>query len=265
MNKTLFKREIKANYKIVIIFLGILTMYSTMIVAMFDPKLGESLTLMAESMPQIFSAFGMTKPATTLIGFVANYLYGFILVVIPLIFIILTSNRLVTRYVDRGSMAYLLATPNTRRKIITTQAVVLMSGILTLVLYATTICIVTSSILFPGELDVKNFLLMNVGLYGLLFFFGGLCFFSSCKFNDTRYSYGFGGGLSVLFVLLQMISQVGEKFENLKYLTPLTLFNAEKLSLGDSSAILSVAILYILGLALYLIGIRIFNKKDLSL
>lgn len=265
MNKTLFKRELKANYKIVIIFLAILTMYSTMIVAMFDPKLGESLNLMLESMPDVFSAFGMSKPASTLIGFVANYLYGFILIVIPLIFIILTSNRLVTRYIDRGSMAYLLATPNKRKSIITTQAIFLMGSVLALVLYVISICGITSSIMFPGDLDIKNFLILNVGLYGMLLFFAGLCFFSSCTFNDTRLSYGLGGGLSVLFVLIQMISQVGEKFENLKYLTPLTLFSQEQLANGDSSAYLGIIVLYILGIALFIIGIKIFNKRDLSL
>lgn len=265
MNKTLFKRELKANYKIVIIFLAILTMYSTMIVAMFDPKLGESLNLMLESMPDVFSAFGMSKPAATLIGFIANYLYGFILIVIPLIFIILTSNRLVTRYIDRGSMAYLLATPNKRRSIITTQAIFLLCSLLILVLYVVGISSITSSIMFPGELDIKNYLLLNVGLYGMLLFFGGLCFFSACTFSDTRLSYGLGGGLSVMFMLFQMISQVGEKFEGLKYLTPLTLFSQDKLANGDSSAFIGVAVLYVLGIALFIIGINLFNKRDLSL
>lgn len=265
MNNTLFKREVKSNYKIAIIFLALITMYSTMIVAMFDPKLGESLKVMAESMPQLFSAFGMAEPASTLIEFIANYLYGFILVVIPMIFIIIISNRIVTRYVDRGSMAYLLATPNTRKKIITTQAIFLMVSILTLVIYATAIGLVSSQVMFAGDLDIKNYLLMNIGLYGLLFFFGGLCFFSSCYFNDSRFSLGVGGGLCVVFVLVQMLSQVGEKFENLKYLTPLTLFEASNLAVGKSEALVGVIVLYVVGIILYSAGIMVFNKKDISL
>lgn len=265
MNMTLLKKELKSNYKIALIFLAVITMYCSMIVAMFDPKLGESLKMMSESMPELFSAFGMAAPASTLTEFIANYLYGFILLVFPLIFIILLANRLVARYVDRGSMAYLLATPNKRRNIVVTQAVVMILLILILVIYATVLCIILSEVMFSGELDIKNFLVLNVGLYGLLFFFGGLCFLSSCTFNDSRFSYGVGGALCILFVLMQMVSQVGEKFEAIKYGTPLTLFRPSELILGDSNAIVSFLSLYAMGIVLYGLAIAIFNKKDLSL
>lgn len=265
MNLTLFKREIKSNYKLIIMFLGILTMYSTIIVAMFDPKLGESLQLMAESMPEFFSAFGMTKPATTLIGFIANYLYGFILIVIPMIFIIVLANKLVTRYVDRGSIAYLLATPNKRSNIIITQGIFLIVSTLILVVYVTLISIITSEMMFKGQLVIGDFIVLNIGLYGLLIFFSGLCFLSACFFNDTRYAYGVGGGLCTIFVLLQMISQAGEKAEFLKYMTPLTLFQGEKLSSGNGEGILGVIVLYGVGLAFYGAAIKIFTKKDLSI
>ena len=236
INNTLFKREIKSNYKIMLIFMALISMYSSVIVLMFDPKLGESLSIMAESMPEIFAAFGMMNAGATLIEFVANYLYGFILIVVPTICIIILGNKLIARYVDKGSMAYLLATPNKR--------------------------IGVGQIAFPGDLDIKKFLLLNVGLYGLLFFIGGMCFLSSCIFNDSRYSYGVGGGLAVVFILIQMLSQVGDKLEKLKYLTPLTLFQSDKIIAGDSSAIVYFAVLYIIGLIMYLVGIRIFMKKD---
>ena len=57
MSLTLFKREWKASWKLLAIFLAVLSLYGGMIVSMFDPKLGESLNMMAESMPQIFAAF----------------------------------------------------------------------------------------------------------------------------------------------------------------------------------------------------------------
>ncbi|WP_373897855.1 ABC transporter permease subunit [Haloimpatiens sp. FM7315] len=265
MNIILFKREFKGNYKLILIFIAVITLYSSMIVAMFDPKLGESLEIMSKSMPNLFSAFGMSKVSTTLTGFISTYLYGFILIAFPLIFIIILSNRLVALYVDKGSMAYILATPNKRRKIVLTQGLFMAISILILVIYAVLICIVVSEIMFPGKLNIKNFIFINIGLYGLLFFFGGLCFLSSCSFSDTRFSYGFGGGFSVLFVLINMLSQVGEKFENLKYLTPLTLFQSDKLGLGDTNVLKLSFILYIIGLLLYCVGGYIFTRRDLSL
>lgn len=261
----LLKKEFKCNYKIILLFLAIVTMYGSIIVAMYDPKLGNSLELMAQSMPEIFAAFGMNSSATTLIEFVTNYLYGFILIVIPLIFIILMSSRLVARYVDRGSMAYLLATPNKRIKIITTQAMVMIISLLSIVIYTTVLVIVCANMMFNEGIDIAKFTLVNIGLFGLLIFLSGMCFLSSCCFNETKLSIGVGSGLSIFFILVQMLSQVGDKMEFLKYVTPLTLFQPEKLLHQNSEAIIYMLFLYGLGIVMFVIGILIFKRKDLSL
>ncbi|MGN7763584.1 ABC transporter permease subunit [Paenibacillus sp. 22594] len=48
---------------------------------------------------------------------------------------ILTACQLVSRFVDRGSMAFLLSTPVTRRKVINAQAAVLVTGLVVLCLF----------------------------------------------------------------------------------------------------------------------------------
>lgn len=265
MNITLFKRELKSNYKILLIFLAVLTMYIVMIISMFDPKLGDSLNTLAESMPDLFAAFGMSNTSSTLLEFVANYLYGFLLIVLPLVFIIITANRLVARYIDRGSMAYLLATPNKRSKIIVTQALFLTLSCLALVLFVTILTIVCSAIMFPGDLVVDKFIILNVGLFGLLTFLSGICFCSSCIFNDTRYSYGIGSGICIAFILVKLISQVNDKSDFLKYATPLSLFNPTSIIANPSEAILPILILYVVGIVFYCIGGIVFTKKDLFL
>ena len=67
-----------------------------------------------------------------------------------------------------------------------------------------------------------------------------------------------------MFVLFQMLSQVGEEAEFLKYLTPLTLFDPKALAMGET-VWPSILALYLGGAALYGIGIFFFGKKDLSL
>ena len=67
-------------------------------------------------MPEIMSAFGMANTGSTLTEFLSNYLYGFLLLVFPMILEIILANKLVVKYVDIGSMAYLLSTPNSRNK-----------------------------------------------------------------------------------------------------------------------------------------------------
>ena len=70
-------------------------------------------------------------------------------------------------------------------------------------------------------------------------------------------------GLCILFVLLQMIAQAGDKFEGLKYATPLTLFDAGGILAGESAAIGSFVVLYGMGIVLFGVGMAVFCKRDI--
>lgn len=264
-NITLLKKEIKTNYKILLLFLALLTMYTTVIIMMFDPDLGKSLEMMAKSIPEVFAVFGMVDSGSTLIEFLANYLYGFILLVIPTICIMIIANRLVTRYIDRGSMSYLLATPHSRKEIIRTQAFMLMTTITSIVIYATTLIILVSQLSFPATLEIDKFIFINIGLLGLLLLIGSVCFFSSCLFNESKVANGVGSGVVIIFILLQMLAQVGDRFSFLKYLTPLTLFDATGIIAGNANSFVMFGILYLMAFLLFYTAITIFSKKDLPI
>ena len=264
-NLTLFKKELRSNYKVILVFLALITLYSSVIVIMFDPELGKSLDMMAQTMPELFAAFGMMEVGSTLIEFIANYLYGFILIAIPLVCVVILANRLVARYVDNGSMSYLLASPHSRMNIITTQAITLALSILFLVVFATGVIYGMSALSFPGELDVSKLIMLNVGLLAVLLFIGSICFLGSCVFNDTKKSSGLGGGVIILSILLQMLSQVGDKFEFLKYMTPLTLFDVTGIMAGSSQAYFNIGILFIGTCLMNAFAIMYFCKKDLSI
>ena len=265
MNGALFRKELKLQWKLVAVFLAVLTLYGCMIISMFDPKLGESLKVMAESMPDIFSAFGMMNAGATLTEFLANYLYGFLLVVFPMVLLLLLCNRLVARPIERGSMAYLLASPSRRAQIILTQAAVLLLSLLAVAGYVTGLYTGVSAALFPGELEVEKFLLLNAGLFGLYVFLSGVCFLAACLWGGGKLALGAGAGVCAASLLLQMVARVGEKFEFLKYCTPLTLFDPTGLIAGDSGAVSSFLILYGAGLLCYAAGTWAFCRRDLCL
>lgn len=265
MNGTLFQKEIKSNWILLVIFLAVLSVYGSMIVMMFDPKMGDSLRLMADSMPDLFAAFGMAEVGTTLLEFISGYLYGMLFVAFPGVFVIILTNRLAAKYVDNGSMAYLLAVPEKRWRIMLTQGVFLLLTLVIMVGYVTCLVLAFSEALFPGEMETAAFLRVNAGLLGLLVFLGGACFCVSCFSNESKVSSAISTGVVVYSILVQMISQVGEKFKNLKYATPLTLFNIEGLSAGNNEAWLSCVVLYIVGFVLMGIGIVRFSRRDLPL
>lgn len=265
MSIPLLKREMKSNYKILILFMGIITLYSGIITAMYDPKLGAGINALAESMPEFFAVFGMENPGVTLLDFLNNYLYGFILLIIPFICTIILSYKLVAKYIDKGSMAYLLNTHYSRSNIIFTQFIVLISGVILLVLYATVLIIVCSEIMFKGELEIEKFLMLNFGLVSLEIFLAAMCFLFACLFNEIKFSVGLGAGIGLIFFLIQMLSQVNKDIEFLKYFTPLTLFDAEKIIKYDSIGFLYIGVLWLLSGVFLTIGIKGFKKRDLPL
>ena len=74
--------------------------------------------------------------------------------------------------------------------------------------------------LFPGELDMQGLLQVNAGLFALWLAIAGLCFLSACLFSNATAALWAGGGLCILFFLMQMVSKVGDKFEFLENVNP---------------------------------------------
>lgn len=219
INMALYKREMKGSLKMLIIFLSIISMYVSIIIGMYNPEMMETLDSFYKVMPELMSAIGMNAGATSLIGFMISHLYGFILLIFPMLFCILRGNHLIAKYVDEGSMAILLASPLKRKTIAITQMFVLISGVLLLTLYITGLEIIVAQICFPKELVISELLKLNLSLLCLHLFIGGICFLASCFFSDTKHSIAFGAGIPALMYVLQMLANAGEKVDIIKYFT----------------------------------------------
>lgn len=264
LNLTLYKREMKKSLLTLGIFAAIMTLYVTVIIGMYDPDMMDSLDQWTELLPQIMAAVGMTAGATTLLGFMSSYLYGFILLLIPMVFVILRSNSLVAKYVDNNSMVVLTAAPVKRRTIALTQMKTLVTGLFLLIFFATVLEIACAS-QFPGELDIPKLILLNAGLFCLQLCIGGICFLASCLFNETKYSIAVGAGIPALMYILQALSNTGESAENVKYFTFFTLFDPNGLIAGEAGAIAGMIILFAGAIALFIAAIEVFARKDLHI
>lgn len=264
-NQTLFKKEWKSLTKILLAFLAILTMYIVIIIYMYTPEMNELMSDLLEAMPEVFAAVGMGVTGDGLLGFCVQYLYGFILFIFPAIFMVMVTNSLVCRYVDEGSMAYLLATPNTRRKIVITQWFVLNIVLLSLVIYILFCGILTSELLFPNELDIVGFMQVNAGLMALYFFLGNGLFCLSCFLNESDKFIKIAGGLLFVSYICNSIATMSTQFDFFKYFSFLTLFNPMKIVGDFSGQWLSLAVLIVGGIIFSVIGITGFEKRDLPL
>lgn len=261
----LFKQSVRSNLRYLLIFLAVLALYISVIVSMFDPALGSILKEFTAAMPQLMAMFGMDMAGTTLIGFQISYLYGFLLLLFPLIFSAMVANRLIARHVDRGSMAYLLAAPCTRRQVAVTQMAALLCGLTVMIAFCSGLGFVCSEVMFPGKLELVAYIRLNLGLFCFHIAVAGLCFLASCACNETRRSLMLGAGIPVLFFLIQMLANMGGKLEKLKYLTPFALFDPTGLAAGEGSALWMAGILLAAGALLFGTGIAVFQRRDLPL
>ena len=171
---------LKHNFKtclipFIIIFL-FLVMYTTVIIYMYDPELAEMLQGYQEALPEMMAAVGMTGVASSLIEWMQIYLYGFIMLLFPLIFIIIAVNKVVMGFIDNGSMAGILSTPNSRGKIIITQLLSLYVWLIILMVCISAVGIVSANALFPNELAIEKYLCLNDGTLMLWFAETGINF-----------------------------------------------------------------------------------------
>ncbi|MGN0334404.1 MAG: ABC transporter permease [Lachnospiraceae bacterium] len=265
INWTLYKREMKGSIKMLLVFSAIITLYVSVIISMYDPELAVLLDGFVEMMPELMAAVGMSAGASNLLGFMVSYLYGFILLIFPMLFCILRGNGLISKYADRGSIVSLVAAPVKRSVIAFTQMAVLVSGVFLLVLYSTVLELGCAHYFFPGELDTMKLLTLNAGLLCLHLFIGGICFLASCACSDTKYSIGFGAGIPAVMYVLQMLANVGGNAEKAKYFTFFTLFHPEGIVAGESAAMTGVILLFTGGIVLFTLGITVFSKRDLHI
>ncbi len=266
MIPTLFRRNIRTHGKLVLAALAVFTMYMKVILNMYDKGTADLLQSLAslKMSKELMAAFGFSTPPPGLLGFISSYLYGFLLLALPMVPLLVIANKLVASLVDQGTMAALLALPHTRRSVAATQALFLLAVLTVQVLWITALGLGFSSAKFPGQLDQAAFLRLNLGLWLMLFAVSGIAFFASCMFNENRWSLALGSGLPVFFLVMQMLKNASPGDTWLAWLTMFSLFSANALA-GGSVPWPQMLALFAIGAVLYMGGIWVFDRKDLPL
>lgn len=266
MNKTLFLVNLKSNWGIMLFVALFLMIYVGTAVTMYDPESIDTMEQMFQLLPEgMLKAFGFDNLGTDLTGYLGHYLYGFIAIVFPLIYLIITSNKLVAKHVDSGSMAYLLTTPATRISVAVTQAVSLVFGLVVIFVVDVGILIALCLSMYPGLLDVGRFLVLNFTTLMALIVAGGVGFFFSCLFNDARYSLALGGGIPIAFFVFKMVSEIGEELASLKYLSLFSVVHIDKILEDPTYGVGVGLILFGVAVALYASATVVFNRKSLAI
>lgn len=264
---SLLKYNIKQNYGIFTIIAGVMVLYLTIIINMYDPNGLEELIALAnfKMSADLMSAFGFNIDVNaSLVTMISSYFYGMLIYFILIIYVIMVSNRLIVEHVNQGSMAYLLSTPHTRIRIASFQAMFFIVSIALQILILTLVAWGAAETSFPGYLDIKAFFMLNIGVFLLFAALSGISFLSSCLFNEPKNALTLGAGLPLAFIIIDILANVDEKLNVLHNFTLISLFDANTI-IADGAYVGNFLIMAVIALILYGSGIWIFSKRDLSL
>ncbi|KAI7252887.1 hypothetical protein KC345_g11438, partial [Hortaea werneckii] len=213
------------------------------------------------------NAFGLNNGFSSAEGFISGEYYGLILVLILAIVCVQMSTQLIAKLVDRGSMAYLLATPTTRSKVAFTQAMVLITSLF-MIIAVTTLSGFAGKVWFLGsdyEFGMARFTQLNTVAFLLFFAIGGLCFLVSCACNDEKKALGISGAITFGFFTIDILAKISDKLDLLRFFTLFSFYRPGEIVQGTAAWLQVSAWLLLIGLACFAIGIQVFRQRDLPL
>lgn len=231
------------------------------------------LSTLPQEVSDALEEIGQMDLYSLIVGSIFYKLAGLLL---PIIYMIMASNNLISGQVDSGSMAYVLSTSTKRSSVVFTQAVYLIGSLFTMFSLTTiTGCVCLSMVTEEIELTYANLILLNVGAFLVLLALSGLCFLTSCVFDRSKRSMAIGGGLSIFALVAAMLGLFGspvipsvvrlESLNYFNYATVISLFDVISIIDGTDAFLWKFVILGVAGILGYVIGSIRFTKKDLPL
>jgi ABC-2 type transport system permease protein len=208
---------------------------------------------------------------------VGSIFYKMAGLLLPIIYMIMCSNNLISGQVDSGSMAYVLSTSTKRKAVVFTQAVFLIGSLFAMFALTTVTSVVCLAILDSSEITLTygQLILLNLGAFLTMFAMSGISFLASCFFNRSKYSMSIGGGLNIFFLVATILGLFGspvlpsvvrlKALNYFNYVSIISLFDVVSIT-GDTLTFLwKWAILIVVGVICYVLGALKFEKKDLPL
>jgi len=224
----------------------------------------------------------------------SDLIYKIAGVLLPMIYVMITGNKLLASQVNDGSMAYVLSTPTARKKVVRTQylylsvSLALMYIIITLGAFISGLpgCIATNAM--PVSTYTLRTILFCFASFCSIFMLTGICFGASGFFNKSSKSIAVGGGACVLAFICCILGLFANKvfiavgvgvpqMDIFNYISVFSLIDTDSMSSFCKAATHSApaeisyawiwkdAIALILGGLIAFAGGWWFTKKDLPL
>ena len=262
----MFKRELKINFKnfiiwtsiLIVLFLVVFLVYPSIITSENIKMMDEMMKMFPEEMLKAFnmditsidSAFGWLKTE----GFI------FVLLITGIYSGILGSNILLKEENDK-TIEYLNSLPIKRINIVSNKILCGIIYIISMVLIVALFNFIGLSL--SGDFDKKSYLLLSITpIFSSLVIFA-LCLFISTFTHKTKKTLGISLGIVFISYFLQIISELNEKTEFLKYVSIFTLADIRNVIINIAINPLLVVMSLLITLLFIILTIVHYNKKEL--
>ncbi len=222
----MFGRELKINLKNFIIWTGILLALFLMVFLIYPSLVAEenisSMNDMMEMFPEdVLKAFNMDiSGIDSAFGWLKTEGFVFLLLITGVYSSILGANILLKEENDK-TIEYLNGLPITRRQIVLSKA---GCGFLYILLMVVIVGVFNYiGLVLSGDFDKKVYLLLSITpCFSSLVFFA-ISLFLSTFTHKTKKVFGLSLGIVFVSYFLQIVSEMSDKVEKLKYLSVFTL------------------------------------------
>ncbi|ABR30323.1 hypothetical protein SU69_02355 [Thermosipho melanesiensis] len=261
----LFSKDLKYNLKTFFIWFAVLFLFSYMIAPFIDTVMHDSKEFLKfiDSLPKfMIKAFNISESFITPEGFFGVKMM-LMAQIFAAIFSILIASSIFSQEFENKTMEYLLVKTYSRKRIFITKSLVAFLFYTSFALFFGISIVALFNIYVSFEYNVKILWGFSLYIYVVEIFFGFLAIFFSIIFQKSFPSISLSIGL---FVIMYIMDLFGTAVENFKWLRYLSIF--KYISVGDTLKfnqvyVFNSILLILLSFSSLIIGIFIFNKKDI--
>ena len=262
----MFKRELKINLKSFIIWTSILIGLFLVVFLVYPSIINSANMEMIDEMMKIFpeemlKAFNMDiSTIDSAFGWLKTEGFVFVLLITGIYSGILGSNILLKEESDK-TIEYLNSVPVTRKNIVLNK---ILCGLFYIILMIVIIGIFNFiGLSLSGEFDRKSYILLSITpLFSSIVIFA-ICLFLSTFTHKTKKTLGISLGIVFVSYFLNVISEIGESTEFLKYISIFTLADIRNVILNVSINPILVVLAICITIVFMILTMIHYEKKEL--
>ena len=262
----MFKRELKINLKSFVIWTSILIGLFLVVFLVYPSIINSANIKMIDEMMKIFpeemlKAFNMDiSTIDSAFGWLKTEGFVFVLLITGVYSGILGSNILLKEESDK-TIEYLNSVPVTRKNIVLNK---ILCGLFYIILMIVIIGIFNFiGLSLSGEFDRKSYILLSITpLFSSIVIFA-ICLFLSTFTHKTKKTLGISLGIVFVSYFLNVISEIGESTEFLKYISIFTLADIRNVILNVSINPILVVLAICITVIFMILTMICYEKKEL--